>query len=147
MDAEGISLDVLPPVVDGNGSRKERRGVVHVELQEGMVRAGHPGHGEPAVAGTDDDQLIEKAGDVLAGGDAGDGPGEDVVEHQRGDAELGEGATKCFFHHAVDAAAREHGAALDIDRTHGEGEEHDAEDEPGCGLTYGLLGDAAGIKG
>ena len=78
---------------------------------------------------------------------AGDRAGEDVIEHQRRDAELGEAAAQGLLDHAVNAAAGEHGAALHVDRAHREAEQHDAEDEPGGGGAYSLLGDAAGIKG
>ena len=61
------------------------------------------------------------------------GPGEDVIEHQRADAEFGEGAAERFFDDAINAATREHGTAFDVDGAYGEAEEHDAEDEPGSG--------------
>jgi hypothetical protein len=99
------------------------------------------------MSGTNGQHFVHEAGDVLAGRDARDGAGEDVIEHQRGDAELGEGAAQGLFDYAVDAAASEHGTALDVDRAHGKGEEHDAEDEPGRGFADCLLGDAACIEG
>ncbi len=92
-------------------------------------------------------QLVHQAGDVLAGGHARDRPGENVVEHQRRDAELGEGAAQRLFHHAVNAAAGEHRTAFDVDRAHREAEQHDAENEPGRGRADCLLGNAAGIEG
>ncbi len=97
--------------------------------------------------GTDTDELIEQPDDILPGGDAGDGPGEDVVKHEGRDAELGKGAAERLLDDAIDTAAGEHGAALDVDRTDGEREEHDAENEPGGGASDGSLGDAAGIEG
>src|SRR4051812_21857984 len=93
------------------------------------------------------EQLVQKAGDVLAGGHTGYRAGEDVVEHQGGDADLGEGAAEGFLHDAIDAAAGEHGTALDVDGADGAGEEDDADDEPGGRLTYELFGDAACIEG
>ncbi len=74
------------------------------------------------------------------------GPGKDVVEHQRGDAQLGEGSAQRLLHDAVDAPAGKHGAALDVDRSHCKGEKHDPENEPGGGLANGFFRDAAGIK-
>ena len=90
--------------------------------------------------------IVDQAGDVLAGGYAGDRPGQDVVEHQAGDADLGQRSAQRLFHHAIHAAAHEHGAAFDVDGADGEGEQHDAQDEPRGGFPDGLLGDAAGIK-
>ena len=75
------------------------------------------------------------------------GPGQNVIEHQRGDAEFGEGAAQGLLHHAVNAAAGKHRTALDVNRAHGEAEQHDAENEPGRGGANCLLGDAAGIEG
>ena len=94
-----------------------------------------------------DQHFVHQAGNVLAGRNTGDGAGEDVVEHQRGDAQLGESPAEGFFDHAVDAAAGEHGAAFDVHSAYGEAEEHDAEDEPGGSGANGLLGDASCIKG
>src|ERR1700744_4697178 len=77
----------------------------------------------------------------------GDWPGEDVIEHQCRDAELGKSSAQGLLDHAVNAAAGKHGAALHVHRPHREAEQHDAEDEPGCGSAHSLLGNAAGIKG
>ena len=71
----------------------------------------------------------------MAGGHTGDGAGEDVIEHQGGDADLGEGAAERLLDDAIDAAAGEHGAAFHVDGAHGTREEDDADDEPGRGLT------------
>src|SRR5882757_10561047 len=90
--------------------------------------------------------FVDEAGDVLAGRDAGNGAGEDVLEHQGGDAEFGEGAAEGFFDYAVDAAADEHGTAFDVDGADSEGEEHDRDDEPGGGFADSLFGDAAGVE-
>ena len=53
------------------------------------------------------------------------GPGQDVVEHQGRDGELGEEAAHRLLDDAVDAAADEQRAAFDVDRAHGVAEEHD----------------------
>ena len=84
---------------------------------------------------------------VLPGGDGADGAGEDVIEHQGADGELGQPPADGVLDHAVDAAAREHGAAFDVDGPDGIAEEHDAEDEPRRGLADGLLADAADVIG
>ncbi len=101
---------------------------------------------QPAVGGADGEHFVHQADDVLACGNTGDGPGENVIEHQGGDAELGEGAAQGLFHNAIDAAAGKHGAGFNVDGAHGKGEEHDAEDEPGSGFADRLFGDAAGVK-
>jgi hypothetical protein len=46
----------------------------------------------------------------------------------------------------VDASTYEHAAALGVDCTHGEAEDHDAEHVPGGRFSYGLFRDAAGIE-
>ena len=75
------------------------------------------------------------------------GPGEDVIEHQGGDAELGQRAAQRFFDDPVDAAADEHRTAFDVDGAHREREQHDPDDEPRGGLSDRLFGDAAGVEG
>ena len=78
------------------------------------------GAGNPAMYVGGDKGFVEQADDVLASRHAGDGSGEDVIEHQGRNAELGQGAAQRFFHYAVDAAADEHGAAFHVDRPHSE---------------------------
>jgi hypothetical protein len=140
------ALGVFPPVVDGDGCREDRRGLVHRELQQGVIVAVGHDQRQPAVCGADGQHFVHEAGDVLAGRDARDGAGEDVIEHQGGDAQLGEGAAQRLLDDAIDATAGEHRTALDVNCPHGEGKEHDAEDEPGSGLADCLFGDAACIK-
>ncbi len=140
------ALDVLPPVIDGDRRREHRGGVVHVELERLAVRV-HQRRRQPVAVVRHRHHLVHQAGDVLAGRYARDGSREDVVEHQRRDAEFGEGAAQGLFHHAVDAAAREHRAAFHVHRAYGKAEQHDAENEPGRGGANRLFGDAAGIKG
>jgi hypothetical protein len=103
--------------------------MIHVDLRCAMKHHVH-GFGDPAMLISGRKQLIDKAGDVLPGGHAGNRAGKDVVEHQRGNAEFGEGPAQSFFHHAIDAAAGEHGTAFHVNRAHRESEEHNAQDEP-----------------
>ena len=140
------ALDVLPPVIDGDGEGEDNRGPVDVELRRAVENVVN-GARNPAVRVGGDHDFVEQADDVLAGGHAGDRAGENVVEHQRGDAELGQRAAEGFFDDFVDAAAHEHRAAFDVDGAHRKREEHDSDNEPGGGFADGLLGDAAGIKG
>ncbi len=62
------------------------------------------------------------------------GPGQDVVEHQGGDAEFRQRSSQGLLDCAVDSAAHEHAAALHVHRADGVGEQHDAQDEPRRGL-------------
>ena len=140
------SLDVLPPVVDRHQRAQQRRGVVHVEL-DGLAARVHQRRRQPVRLVGHIHQLVDQTGDVLAGRHARDRPGKNVIEHQRRHAELGESASQGLLHHAVNAAAREHRAALDVHRAHREAEQHDAEDEPGRSRSHRLLGDAAGVEG
>ncbi len=139
------ALDVLPPVIDRHSGSQQRRRVVHVQL-DGIVVHVHQGRRQPMPLVCNIDQFVEKPSDVLPGGNAGDGAGEDVVEHQRGNAELGEAAAERLLDYAIHAAARKHRTAFDVHRTHGEAEQHDAENEPrGC-RAHRLFGDATCVK-
>src|SRR5271165_6224461 len=91
--------------------------------------------------------LVEQAGDVLAGGDAADWTGEDVVEHQGGNAELCQGAAHGFLDDAIHAAADEHAAAFHVDGADCVGKQHDPQDEPGRGLADVALGFTTGVVG
>ena len=92
------------------------------------------------------DQLVDQSGDVVTGRNARDRPGKDVVEHQRRDTDLGKGGSQRFLYVAVDAAAREHGAALHVHHAHRHRKTHHAQDEPGRGFSHCLFGDADGVK-
>jgi len=58
--------------------------------------------------------FVEKAAEILARRDAADGAGENVIEHEGGDAEFGEAAAEGLLDGAIDAAADEHAAAFDV---------------------------------
>ena len=139
------ALDVLPPVIDGHRGGEDGGGGIHVEL-EGVVVRVHQSRRKPVAIGRDYQEFVHQSCNVLAGGNAGDGSRQNVVEHQRRDAELGEGAPQGFLHHAVDAAAGKHRTAFDVDRAHRETEEHDAEDEPRSSRAHRLFSDASGIE-
>ena len=139
------ALDVFPPVINGYQQGKGGGGVVFIDMRR-AVKHGVHGARNPAMGVGGGKEFVDQSGDVLSRGNAGDRAGEDVVEHQRGDAELGERPAQRLFHHAVDAAAGEHGAAFHVNRAHSEGKQHHAQDEPWGRLADGLLGDAAGIK-
>ena len=92
-------------------------------------------------------EIVQHPDDVLTGRDTRDRAGEDIVEHKRGDADLGECSAQGLFHDAIDAASREHRAALDVDCADRVREDIDAQDQPGRSFTYRLFGEAAGVKG
>ena len=139
------ALDVLPPVVDGHRRGKHCRRVVQVKL-ESMPGDILQGRWQPVVLVHHVQHLVHQAGDVLPGRHTRDWSRQNVVEHQRRNAQLGEGAAQRFFHHAINAAAGEHRTALDVNRAHREAEQHDAQNEPGRSRTYCLLSDAARVK-
>ncbi len=139
------ALDVLPPEVEGDGHGEQDRGGVDADLRRAVEHVMNGG-GDPAAGVGDGDGVVDQAGDVLSRGNAGDRPGQYVVEHQRRDTELGEGAAESFFDDTIDAAAHEHRAAFHVDGTDGEGEQHDAQNKPGSALANRLFGDAAGIE-
>src|SRR5208283_2194494 len=137
-DAHGLlagfvdALNVVPPEIgrahDGEARGADTRRNVQAEMD---------------VIGS----FVDEADDVLARGDATDGARQDVIEHQGGDAEFGQRAAHGFLDHAVDAAAHEHAAAFDVDGAHGIGKQHDAEDEPRCGLADVGFRFATGVIG
>ncbi len=139
------TLDIFPPVVNGDGEGEEDGSPVNVELGSAVENVVN-GARDPAMSVSGDHDLVDEANDVLAGGHTGDRAGQDVIKHQCGDTEFCEGASKRLFDDFIDAAADEHGAALDVDGAHREREEHDSDDEPGGGLADGLLSDAAGVE-
>src|SRR5271167_891313 len=85
-------------------------------------------------------RFVNQANDVLACGYAANWPGEDVIEHQGRNAELGQRASHGLFDHAIHAATDEHAAALHVNGTNAVGEQHDGEDEPRCSLADISLG-------
>ncbi len=140
------ALGVLPPEVDGDQSCNRSRGAIHRKLAGRPIRM-HRQPAHPVMRHAQPHQLVHQSDDVLPGRHPGDRPRQNVVEHQRRDAELGERPAQRLLDDPVDAAARKHAAAFDIDRSHREAEQHHAQDEPRRGLAHGLFGDAARIEG
>ena len=128
------ALDVLPPEIDGHHDGKDR----------GRTRSSGPCERRMA-------EVVESVGqearEVLSGGDRADRAGQDVVEQQRRDRELGQRAAHRLLDHAVHAAAHEHGAGLDVEGAHRVAEEHDRQHEPGRALADDLFGVAAHVVG
>ena len=122
---------VAPPEVDGDQDGDEGRRRLR---RDPRVRAGAR------------QDVVDQAGDVAAGRHAADRAGQDVVEQQRRDRQLRERAAHRLLDDAVDAAADEHRGALDVERAHGVGEDHHAEDEPRRRLADRLLDDAADVE-
>src|SRR5579859_5123407 len=123
------ALDVFPPVINGHQQSERGGRMIQVDLRRAVKHLVH-GFRNPAMLVSGSKQLIDKAGDILARGYAGNRAGEDVIKHQRGNAELGESPAESFFHHAIDAAAGEHGTAFHVNRAPREGEENDAKNDP-----------------
>ena len=140
------ALGVLPPEVYGHDQGKYDRGPVDVEVRRPVKHVVH-GPRDPAVGLGRGEGVVDQSGDVLSRRNARNRAGQDVIKHQSGNADLGQGPAQRLFDHAVNAAADEHGAALHVNRPHGEGEQHHRHDEPGRRLPDGLLGDAGGIEG
>src|SRR4051812_23947024 len=91
-------------------------------------------------------EVVEQPNDVLPGGDAGYWPGQDVVEHQRRDADLGKGAAQRLLDDAVDAPTSEHRAALDVNGAYGIGEEDNPEDQPRSSFADSFFCEACGVE-
>ncbi len=91
------------------------------------------------------EQLVEKATEILAGRDAADGAREDIVKHQSGNGKFCETAAERLFNGAIDATADEHAAALDVHRADGVRKDHDGENEPRRGLADVPFRFAAGV--
>src|SRR5271166_1182535 len=140
------TLDVLPPEVERDRHGEHDCGGIDADLRRAVEQAVNGGR-DPAPGVGDDDGVVDQARDVLPRGNAGDRTSQYVIEHQGGDAELGEGAAEGFLDHTIDAAPHEHRAAFHVDGSDREGKQHNAQHEPGRALANRLFGDAAGVKG
>src|ERR1700686_559118 len=105
------TLGIFPPVINRNDQSEYYGRHVDVEVR-GAMEDVVDGAGNPAVYVGGDKGFVDQTDDVLASRHPGDRSGEDVIEHQGGDAELGQGAAQGFFHDPIDAAADEHGTAF-----------------------------------
>ena len=65
------------------------------ELIGACVRGGVEDDRVAGVCGDQLEHVAEQADEVLPGRDGADRPGEDVVEHQRADRELGQRCRRC----------------------------------------------------
>ena len=125
-----FSLDSWMPLVFCHqkymvtATAKTHRRPIDVYVGRAVKQVVH-GARDPAMGLGRGEGVIDQSRDVLPGGNARDRAGEDVIEHQGGDADLGQGPAHGLLDHAVDAAADEHGAAFDVDGAHREGEQHD----------------------
>ncbi len=103
----GYTLCILPPEINGDDNGEgsgdaSDRGFRKRSAQVGMLR-----------------EIAEQAAKVLSGRYAADRPGQDVVEHQRGNAELRQRPAQRLLDRAVPPAAHEHAAAFYIHRAYG----------------------------
>ena len=130
----GNALGIFPPEIDSDDDGEAGSDDVDITRRErcgGKVRVG--------------EQFANETADVLAGSNAADRAGQNVIKHQRGHAEFCQRAAERLFHRAVDAAAHEHAAAFDVYRAHGIRKQHDRQDEPGSGLADVAFGFTAGV--
>src|SRR3984957_1571547 len=129
----GNALGVFPPEVDRDDDRECGRDAADRVLRK-----------RPAEMEIDR-QFAHQAGEILARGDAADRAGQDVVEHQRRNAEFRERTAQRLFDRAINAPADKHTAAFDVHRANGVREEHDRQDEPGSGLADEAFGFATRV--
>ena len=136
-DAKGLlarfvdTLDVFPPEINRDRDREHRRGAIHRKKRARMEMF---------------QQFVQQADQIKTCRYAADRARQNVVEHQSGDRELGQGGTHGLLDHAVHAATHEHAAALDVERRHRACKQHDGEDEPGRSLADEVFGNCAGIE-
>src|SRR5579864_7419896 len=113
------ALDILPPEVEDDHGGEGGGKVIGARFREV--------DGVAQVAAN----VVHKAGQVLAGGDGADGPGQNIVKKQGRNRDLGQGSAHGFLDHAVHAATHKHGAGLNVESPHRVAEQHDSENEPG----------------
>ncbi len=92
------------------------------------------------------EHLVYQPNQVLPGRDATDRTGENVVEHQGRDTELGQLRTQSRLDHPVHTAAHEQDARFDVYCTDRVRKTHHPQNEPGCGAANCLLGNAPDIE-
>ena len=127
------SLGIFPPEVNCDQRAEAGGKRVLGKVSERMAHV--PSH------------VLNKARQVLACDHRADRTSQNVIEEQRRNRELGESPSHGLFDDAVNAAAHEHAARLDVQSTDGIAEQHDREDEPGCALADHLLSIAARVIG
>ena len=103
--------------------------------------------GHQRAVGPQLEQVVQEPDEVLAGRDAADRTGQDVVEQERRHRQPGQPAAHRLLDDAIHTAAHEHGAALDVDAPHAVAEEHHPQDEPGGRLADLRLDDPADVIG
>jgi hypothetical protein len=116
------AFGVLPPEINGDKNRKTRRDEADLVGGERI--------GEMRIL----EQLADEPGQILPSRHTADGTGQDVVKHQRGNAEFRQSSAKGLLYRAVHATAHEHAAAFDVHRADRVGKHHDGENEPRGGF-------------
>ena len=124
---------VLAPEIHGGEDGEAR----------GEIRRVDRGAGVPEV----NDRIIDDSGEIQPGADSADGAGQYVVEQQGRHGEFRQRRAHRLVHDAIDSAAHEHAAALDVHGADRVGEQHDRQHEPRRRLADGRLGDAADVEG
>ena len=126
------ALNVFPPEIDGDDNGEYCRTAIHRKADASMKMF---------------QQLIQHSDQVQACRHTADRTGQNVIEHQRRDGELGQRGTHRLLDHAIHAATDEHAATLDVKRRYRTGKQHNPKDEPGRRLADEVLGDCARVEG
>jgi len=79
-------------------------------------------------------EIAKQTAEILSCGHAADRPREYVVEISAETLKFRQRPAQRLLDRAVHSAAHEHAAAFYIHRRYGVREQHDGQDEPGCGL-------------
>ena len=90
--------------------------------------------------------FVEEVGKVMAGGDRGNGAGEDVIDDKCADADLGHHGAECVADHNVDPATDKHPAAFQVDTAHGKAVKHYGENKPGSAFADRLFCNATDVE-
>ena len=126
----GNSLDVQPPEVKRHGDCEEDCKRIRRNLYPKSCGCG---------------RFVDQMPQILAGADAADRAGENIVKQQRGNGKPCHKRTHGVPDHDIHAAPHEHAAAFHIHGPDGEAEEHDSQDEPRGTPPDRLLGNAADV--
>src|SRR5437016_14019417 len=90
-------------------------------------------------------RFVDQAPQILAGADAADGAGQDVIEKKCGNRKPRNERSHRIANDHVDAASDKHAAAFHVNGTDCKAKQHDGDDVPGSCGPDGLLDDAADV--
>ena len=89
--------------------------------------------------------ILDETRQVLARRNCADRAGKHIVEQQRRNRKLSQRSAHRLFDYAINAAANEHAAGLDIQSPDAVAEQHHRENEPGSALADDFLSVAASV--